>query len=88
MNKPPLASKTNLPGVASRYEDFLGTGIAQAGYMQFVVITETRKAALPVSLSDRDLLPDTGHFYPYHRLLLAVYEQQARDCGYNGARPY
>lgn len=37
MNKAPVTFTTNLPGVTSRYEDFLGTHIAQVGYVHFVV---------------------------------------------------
>ncbi|KAJ4985111.1 tyrosinase central domain protein [Stagonosporopsis vannaccii] len=29
-----------------------------------------------------------GHFYPWHRLLIWSYEQEIRNCGFDGAQPY
>lgn len=29
-----------------------------------------------------------GFFYPWHRLLVAMYEGEIRDCGFEGAQPY
>ncbi|RSL38054.1 hypothetical protein CEP53_015221 [Fusarium sp. AF-6] len=30
----------------------------------------------------------TGYFYPWHRLLIAMYEREIRKCGFKGAQPY
>ncbi|PKS13374.1 hypothetical protein jhhlp_000145 [Lomentospora prolificans] len=65
MEKPPLMSQHIIPGVTSRYEDFLGIHIVQADEVHF-----------------------TGGFYPYHRLLLYLYEQELHTCGWPGGVPY
>ncbi len=31
---------------------------------------------------------EKGWFYPFHRLMLFVYERELRSCGYDGAHPY
>ena len=46
------------------------------------------QSLMPSSLAADTLPACKGRFYPFHRLMLYLYEAELQACGYHGAHPY